>query len=60
MRKVVNSFSVNRFEKHISSIHFNSEIGSANSMEELAMKIKPLINLINDRLALLTISDQVC
>ena len=43
-----------------SSIHFNSEIGSANSMEESGLKVKPLINLINNRLALLKISSQVC
>ena len=49
--QVVNNFSVKRFEQLRSSIHFASEIGSANSMEESRLKVKPLINLINDRLA---------
>ena len=58
--QVVNNFAVKRFEQLKSSIHFNSEIGSANSMEESGLKVKPLINLINNRLALLKISPQVC
>ena len=57
---VVRSFTVNRFEQFRSSIHFNSQIDFAKTMEESAMKIKPLINLINERFALLTISGQVC
>ena len=57
---VVNHFTVKRFEELRSSIHFNSEIGSANSMEESGKKVKPLIDRINDRLHLLTISKQVC
>ena len=57
---LVNNFTVNRFEQLRSSIHFNLEIDSANSMEESGLKVKPLINLINNRLALLKISPQVC
>ena len=57
---VVRDFTANRFEQHRSSSHFSSQLDSAKTMEDLAKKIKPLIELINERLALLTISDQVC
>ena len=58
--EAVNHFTVKRFEQLRSSIHFNSEIGSANTMEESGKKVKPLIELINVRLNLLTISKEVC
>ena len=57
---VTKHFTVNRFEQLRSSIHFNSEIGSANSSEESGLKVKPLIDFINERLKLLKISKEVC
>ena len=52
--------TINRFEQLRSSIHFNSEIGSAKTSEESGLKVKPLIDFINERLKLLEISKQVC
>ena len=57
---VTKHFTVNRFEQLRSSIHFNSEVGSAGSTEKSGEKVKPLIDFINARLSLLKVSKELC
>ena len=59
-KPVTQHFTINRFEQLRSSIHFNSEVGSAESSEESGKKVKPLIDMINDRLELLEVSKELC
>ena len=59
-KPVTQDFTINRFEQLRSSIHFNSEVGSAESSEESGKKVKPLIDMINDRLELLKVSKELC
>ena len=59
-KAVTKHFTCNRFEQLRSSIHFNSQIRSARSSEESGLKVKPLIDFINERLKLLKISKEVC
>ena len=56
---VTKHFTVNRFEQLRSSIHFNSEVGSAESSEKSGEKVKPLIEFINARLSLLKVSREL-
>ena len=57
---VTRHFTINRFEQLRSSIHFNSEIGSAKTTEKSGEKVKPLIDFINARLTLLKVSKELC
>ena len=57
---VTKHFTINRFEQLRSSIHFNSEIGRAESSEQSGLKVKPLIDFINEGLKVLKVSKELC
>ena len=59
-KPVTQHFTINRFEQLRSSIHFNSEVGYAESSEESGKKVKPLIDMINERLELLEVNEELC
>ena len=60
LETITKHFTVNRFEQLLSSIHFNSEASSKGSLEKSGEKVQPLIEFINARLSLLTMSKELC
>ena len=60
IRMITDHFTVGRFEELRSSIHFNSDIGSATNKTESGQKVQPLIDRVNARLHKLKPSTELC